>query len=304
LSAADEFAIVNGAGIGEGALSCRSRRLADRAIPPAVLGWALQRLAGGSAFALALAAALLVFQDGQVRAQPSPADAQSAPAGSGAAACVVAPKPNSLWSLAQCCAKDLKSNPGCRYYSRADEFIILKDNSPNKPAAYLIIPTVRMTGIEDRKIFALPFADFWAYGWRQAQIYVKKPAAKTALAINSAAGRTQSQLHIHIACVRPDVAQTLARNEAQIGSDPASALHLALGPGHHFYRVIKVTGLTAPDSPYKLVAAMPGAAADMADQSIAVVGSTAPGSYYVLDTFAHGANPGSAEELLDQYCGR
>ena len=49
---------------------------------------------------------------------------------------------------------------------------------------------------------------------------------------------------------------------------------------------------------------MPGAKADMAAQSIAVVGSTTPGSYYVVDTYAHGANRGSAEELLDQFCRR
>jgi CDP-diacylglycerol pyrophosphatase len=115
-------------------------------------------------------------------------------------------------------------------------------------------------------------------------------------------GRTQNQLHIHIACVRPGVAQSLARNAARIGSSPATALQLKLGPDNHVYRVIKVPGLTAADSPYNLVAGMPGAAADMADQSIAVVGSTTPNLFYVLDTVAQGANSGSAEELLDQYC--
>jgi len=303
LSAADEFAIVSGTGNRGGTIALPSRRLAASVISASALVCAFWRIAASSALALAVAA-LLVFQDGHVRAQTSPAGAPSSPALRGAVTCVVAPRPNSLWSLAQCCAKDLKSNPGCRYYSQADEFIILKDNSKNKPAAYLIIPTVRIPGIEDQKIFAPPFADFWAFGWRQAQTYLKKPAVETALAINSVAGRTQSQLHIHIACVRPDVAQSLARNATKIESDPATALQLALGPDRHIYRVIKVMGLRASDSPYKLVAAMPGAAADMADQSIAVVGSTTPGSYYVLDTVAHGANPGSAEELLDQSCGR
>jgi len=33
-----------------------------------------------------------------------------------------------------------------------------------------------------------------------------------------------------------------------------------------------------------------------------VIGSNTPGTYYVLDTEAHGANPGAAEELLDQTC--
>jgi CDP-diacylglycerol pyrophosphatase len=263
------------------------------------------RVVGGRTLVTVIVAGLLfAFGGGQPRAETPPTEAQPAPARGLSTACVISPRPNSLWSLAQCCAKDLKSNSGCRYYSRPAQFVILKDNSRKKPAAYLIIPTAKLPGIEDRQIFKPPFADFWAYGWQEAQTYVNKPAAETALAINSIVGRTQNQLHIHIACVRPDVAETLARNEAKIGADPATALQLPLGPGNHTYRVIKVMSLTAADSPYNLVAAMPGAGADMADQSIAVVGSTTPGSYYVLDTYAHGDNPGSAEELLDQYCAR
>jgi len=275
-------------------VQCGSR-YSPGAIARSALGFVLRRFSRGVLVLTVVAALCGPGARGEAPAPTAPA--------SGAAACVVAPKPNSLWSLAQCCAKDSKSDPDCRYYSEADEFIILKDNSRKKPAAYLIIPTAKITGIEDRQIFAPPFADFWGYGWRLAQTFVKKPAAETALAINSASGRTQNQLHIHIACVRPDVARTLAGNDAKVGSDPATAMQLALGPADNTYRVIKAAGLTGPDSPYKLVAAMPGAGADMADQSIAVIGSTTPGSYYVLETYAHGANPGSAEELLDQYCG-
>jgi CDP-diacylglycerol pyrophosphatase len=226
-----------------------------------------------------------------------------APAWAAAAqpACVVARPPNSLWSLAQCCAKSLQSNRGCRYYSRTDDFIILKDNSPAKPDAYLIIPTTKVTGIEDPHIFAPPVANFWVYGWRQAQIYIKKPAIATGLAINSEFGRTQDQLHIHISCVRRDVVQTLAANGQKIGGDPGAPVALALGPQHNLYRAIKATSLVAR-SPFELAASMPGAANDMAMQSIAVIGAGTPGVYYVLDTTHHGANPGAAEELLDQSC--
>src|SRR5262245_47306903 len=90
--------------------------------------------AAAGAAALGLLASLL--------ATPVPAQA-----GEPAAACVVDRPPNSLWSLARCCAKDLSSDPDCRYHSKNDHFIVLKDNSPDKPHAYLIIPTTRMTGI-------------------------------------------------------------------------------------------------------------------------------------------------------------
>jgi CDP-diacylglycerol pyrophosphatase len=258
-------------------------------------GRASRRLAGRFLVLVATTALLALLA-------VSRAMAQAEPGKTAASACVVAPRPNSLWSLAQCCAKNLNSNPGCRYYSKADQFIILKDNSPKKPDSYMIIPTAKITGIEDKEIFDRPFVDFWAYGWREAKTYIGKPAADTALAINSIDGRTQNQLHIHISCVRPDVAQTLARNSARIGSEPAAAVQLAVGPAGNIYRVIRVRSLTGADSPYGLVAAMPGAKADMAAQSIAVIGSTIPGSYFVLDTTANGANRGSAEELLDQYC--
>lgn len=224
---------------------------------------------------------------------------QTAPADS----CVVAPRPNSLWSLARCCASDLHSNSGCRAYDASDHYIIIKDNNPQKPAAYLIIPSSRVTGIDDPQIFSPPVLDFWDYGWQQAHIFLRKPAAEIALAINSAPGRTQNQLHIHIACVLPAVASTLAADTVNIGSNPASPLSIPLAPADHIYRVIKTAGLAGAISPFNLVAAMPGARADMADQSIAVIGSTRPGMFYVLATAAQDDNPGSAEELLDQTCG-
>jgi CDP-diacylglycerol pyrophosphatase len=245
---------------------------------------------------LRLAAMIALGLLSSVLAIPAPAQ-PAAPA----AACVVAGPPNSLWSLARCCAKDLRSDRYCRYYSKNDHFIILRDNSPDKPNAYLIIPTTKVTGIEDRQIFAPPVADLWANGWQQAGIFLKKPAADTGLAINSVFGRSQSQLHIHISCVRRGVAQALAENDGEIGGDRAKPVEIPLGPQNHIYRVIKVMSLKA-ESPFDLAAAMSGAKADMAAQSIAVVGSKTPGAYYVLSTHHEGSNPGAAEELLEQAC--
>jgi len=218
-------------------------------------------------------------------------------------ACVVEPGRDALWSLAQCCSRSLQTHPDCRYYNEKGEYIILKDHSPKKPAAYLIIPTVRVTGIEDQQIFSSPVVDFWEYGWQEGQRFVDKPAAEMALAINSEHRRTQNQLHIHITCVLPAVAQSLAGHAAEITGDPAKAINLSFGPARHIYRVITATGLNGAESPFGVVAAISGARAAMADHSIAVVGSTVPGTYYVLDTLAGGDNPGAAEELLDQSCG-
>jgi CDP-diacylglycerol pyrophosphatase len=258
------------------------------------------RTSAVSGLYLSLSLLLLCF-GGSAQAQTSDPAAPTA-ADQSASSCIVAPRPNSLWSLAQCCSRNLHSNSGCRAYDVAHEYIILKDNSSAKPAAYLIISSIRVTGIDDKQIFQPPVVDFWEYGWQQAQILVKKPADDIALAINSVYGRTQNQLHIHIACVLPAVARALATKAGTIGTDPSRPAHFPLGPADHVYRVIKTTGLAGDESPFNLVAAMPGARGEMADQSIAVIGSNTPGTYYVLDTEARGTNPGAAEELLDQTC--
>lgn len=220
-----------------------------------------------------------------------------------AAACTLAPKPNTLWSLAQCCAADMNSNPSCVEYDRENKFVIVKDNAAAKPDAYLIIPSLKVSGIEDALVFAAPVVNFWQYGWQIAPDHLRKPAASTGLAINSAPARDQNQLHIHISCVLSAVAQTLSQNDAKIGSDPAKALPLPLGPHHNPYEVVKLNALNGSSSPFNLVAALPHAKGHMGDQSIAVIGSKTAGVYYLLDTnYVKGANPGSAEELLDQTC--
>jgi CDP-diacylglycerol pyrophosphatase len=245
-----------------------------------------------AAFAAAALAGVL-FTGCGAALPPSPSPAVTA--------CIVAPRPDALWSLAQCCARDLGSNHDCRAYSAADRYIILKDNSPRKPNAYLIIPTTRVSGIEDPRIFAPPVAGLWADGWRQAQVYLKEPAAATGLAINSAYARSESQLHIHISCVGWDVARALAEETARIGADPNRPIEIRLGPAGHPYRAIKVTSLTGPN-PFALAVAMAGAQPEMAAESMAVIGSAAPGVYFVLETRRAAGNRGNTEELLDQSC--
>ncbi len=261
-------------------------------------------VAGGRGIACILTAVLLgSLFSAPVQAQAPEPHASADHYPDTTATCTLAPTPDTLWSLAQCCAKDLTENPSCRYYSKANEFIVVKDNSKIKPDAYLIIPSIKVTGIEDKQVFSPPVVNFWQYAWQEAQYYLNKPAADTGLAINSVKGRDQNQLHIHISCVLPAVAQALASSESKIGSDPTTALTLPLGPHNNSYEVVKVNALTGSDSPFNLVAAIPHAKEHMGEQSIAVVGSETAGVYYVLHTYyVKGSNRGSAEELLNQTC--
>ena len=253
------------------------------------------RVTWGAAAATLMLALAACAPGGDAPPQATTAVAQGAAHGP---ACQLAGSADVLLSLARCCAASLASNPSCRSYGAADGFVIIKDNARDKPAAYLIIPTAMVTGIEDRQIFAPPVVDFWQYGWDAASRYVGEPPAATALAINSAEGRTQNQLHIHISCVRPDVAAALAG--ARLGADPAHPASLTLA-GHR-YLAVQVRSLTGDASPFRVAAAMPGVGADMRAQSIAVIGTADPDVWDVVNTTAGGGNPGSAEELLDQSC--
>jgi CDP-diacylglycerol pyrophosphatase len=251
---------------------------------------------------VAAATALVFMTQAPLGAQASPSAVAGNQAHDVPAACTIPHGPNALWSLAKCCSKDLVGNSDCREYDAKDEYIILKDNSPAKPEAYLIIPTKRVTGIEDRRIFKWPFLDFWDYAWHQSQKYPGQPASRIGLAINSEHGRTQNQLHIHISCVRPDVSKILESKDNEIEVDPAKSVALELPPHNNTYRVMKVGRLTGDKNPFEVIQGIPGVMGHMAEQSIAVVRSQKRNEYFVLDTYYHGADSGAAEELLDQTC--
>lgn len=209
-----------------------------------------------------------------------------------------------LWRLAQQCASDLASDSSCRSYTKNEkqEYVIIKDNDSAKPQGYLLIPVLRVAGIEGTQVFSAPVLDLWESAWLWSEKYPGKPAPRTALAINSMTGRTQNQLHIHISCVLPEVAKTLARKK--IPASPGGPVPLKLGPHQNTYWAATVSTLEGRNSPFEIVRSMAQVnKKKMKDQSILVVGSQKGDRYYILDTTADGTNPGQAEELLDQTCG-
>src|ERR1700723_3475452 len=86
-------------------------------------------------------------------------------------------------------------------------FVVLKDITGI--AQFLLIPTARISGIEDPEILDPQATNYWDAAWR-ARYFVDErlptslPRDAVSLAINSSVGRTQDQLHIHIDCIRPD----------------------------------------------------------------------------------------------------
>jgi CDP-diacylglycerol pyrophosphatase len=189
-------------------------------------------------------------------------------------------------------------------------YALLKDLAG--PAQFLLIPSERITGIEDFRLLQPGGGRFWVAAWNgrdqlERRMGGKVPRDGIGLAINSVLGRTQNQLHIHIDCVRPDVVQALKAHGEDAGNGWG---RLALPPNGHDYAVRKfeAADLRAVN-PFALVAGQgPDVSGNMATQTIAVIGATfrdGRQGFYLLNDRASIAthDPGAAEELLDQSCG-
>jgi len=221
--------------------------------------------------------------------------------------------PDALWNIihGQCVPSELGgSGPApCRLVDLKEGYAVLKDI--RGATQFLLIPTAKVTGIEDPQVLASGAPNYWEAAW-QARTFMAERAGRpvpredVGLAINSVHGRSQNQLHIHIDCLNAGVKQALAQAAGRIAGVWS---RLAPSLSGHFYLAMRVE---APDlagiDPFRLVAdGIPSAAADMGDQTIVVAGAVLddgkPG-FYILDDRADVAqgNRGSGEELLDHQC--
>jgi CDP-diacylglycerol pyrophosphatase len=188
-------------------------------------------------------------------------------------------------------------------------YVVLKDTVGK--TQYLLIPTARRIGIEAPALLQPDAPNYFAAAWRQRG-FVERAAGRTlpstalGLAINSIFARSQDQLHIHIDCVKPDVAAALRRQLSTIGDQWAPLAEPIVGKPYRAMRV-RARELDGVD-PFKLLAdGVPGAAAAMALETLAIVGvefeDGQPG-FVILNTRAdpaHG-NRGDGEGVLDHSC--
>ena len=226
---------------------------------------------------------------------------------------VAADDPNALWRVVHgLCVTDVKirSRPApCLAVDRARGYAVVPD--PRRRSQVLLVPTIRIAGIESPEILARGAVNYWQAAWearRWVERRLRRPLSRdrTALAVNSALSRSQDQLHIHVDCVRADVRQALRDDQGQIG-EAWTAFPLRL-PGHAF----QVRRLAADDlsesNPFGLlVEGDPTAAAHMGRETLAVVGAVfadgSPGFYLLSDhvDLSHG-DTGFGEGLLDHSC--
>ena len=198
----------------------------------------------------------------------------------GVISCAYANDPDALWNLVstECLPNEVQhSDPKpCASVDLKDGYVILKDR--RGLTQYLLIPPIRVTGIESAYLLTPGVPNYFAHAWRERG-YVERaapralPQSAISLAINSAKARSQNQLHIHIDCIRTDVREVLRRELAVISSNWAP-LSEPLVAGHH-YRAMRVLADTLDGTnPVTLLAdGIPRARMTLGQQSLVVVGA-------------------------------
>jgi len=221
--------------------------------------------------------------------------------------------PDILWSIVhdRCVPEQVRRHtPGpCAAVNIAKGYAIYKDRVG--VSQFLLIPTARISGIEDPVLLAQRAPTYWQHAWNARHNVIAKVGRRLdrsylSLAVNSAFGRSQKQLHIHIDCVAPWVQSALAVHATEIG-ETWSRFPIPLAG--HVYRARRIAALNRPGTdPFRLAAdGIPGARANMAQESLMVTGATFPDGthgFFVLETQADPlkGNRGSAEELQDHDC--
>lgn len=187
-------------------------------------------------------------------------------------------------------------------------YAVVKDLG--NPTQLLLVPTARVTGIEDARLLAPGSPNYWQMSWENRYLLewrAKRPLRRDeiGMVVNSMYARSEGQLHIHIDCVDADVGRALAAHRDEIG--PAwRVLDAELSGRTYAARWIPEAALGAND-PFKLLAELPAARSDMGRQTLVLVGATSsrgePGFILLNDQanaeaadFAHG------EDLLDHAC--
>lgn len=201
--------------------------------------------------------------------------------------------PDALWRLvsqqcvvdevqfadpAPCAAVDLAGGPERGY-------AVLKDAVGARQ--FLLIPTARIPGIESPELLAPDAPNYFADAWRarsftEAAAGGAVPRDWMSLAINSALARSQTQLHIHIDCLRTDVHDALSRYGSDVGPGWTTFPVPLAG---HTYTALAVEGSELAVNPFRLVADAIGGEKDadaiggekgMGSQTIVVVGTSRP----------------------------
>ena len=188
-------------------------------------------------------------------------------------------------------------------------YVVFKDRTG--AAQYLVIPTAKITGIEDPAILAANATNYLQEAWAARGFFLKRighdlPRDAISLAINSPYGRSQNQLHIHIDCVAASVRAALQPRLASIARFWAP---LGVALNGHLYRALRLDSadLAGVNPFFELAGDASVGAAGIHTHTLVVVGAHFPDGqdgFVLLDDHLDAApgDPASGEELQDHDC--
>jgi len=175
-------------------------------------------------------------------------------------------------------------------------------------AQLLLIPTARLTGIEDPLVLADDAPNYFAAAWRARAdmaryLKTQPPREAIGVAINSEFARSQDQLHLHIDCLQPEVAKTLADYAPHLDGQ-WRPMTVDLHGRKYWARKVDSANLDGV-FPFRLLAdEMPGASGEMGHWSLAAVAIDFQGKpgFVLLADHAGLEGGGHAEDLQDLDC--
>lgn len=178
-------------------------------------------------------------------------------------------------------------------------FAVLHDRKGG--AHFLLIPTATLVGMESPELLAAGRPNYFAAAFKArdelaATVGHSIGRSAVGLAVNPRHARTQDQLHIHVECIRADVAAVLKAASPRITAG-WSPLSIAGSP----YQALRIMGEELDGSdPIELLAdKLPAAKSDMGDYTLIVAGmdfTEGPGFVVLAGTGPAG------ELLLDSTC--
>jgi|SRR6187402_216965 len=225
-----------------------------------------------------------------------------------------------LWQIVHGrCVPDMQANhlpAPCVSVDLTRKDVVLKDSSGK--TQFLLLPTDKITGIEDPAILSSHATNYFADAWESTSLvdlvlHRNLPRTDFAIAINSISGRSQDQLHIHVDCIQPAVRTELQKLGPQIGTTWQKLPVKLMGDE---YRAMWLPGehLDARNPFLLLAGSLAHPDRDMAGHTLVLVGSERSGGsgFILLDAeapaFAVALSPvyrlgyASGEKLEDHQC--
>ena len=180
--------------------------------------------------------------------------------------------------------------------------------NPRYPYHFILVPTVALAGIESSRLLVDGTPDYFGYAWlmryRLAAVYGKPvPDDMLGMAINSAYGRSQNQLHIHLTCLREDVRRQLLAERPYIQEQWQPLPDKLLGHQYYSRRVVQPTAMGI--YPIRSLARnFHLTSPQLAEYGIAMVSTKFDGQqgFILLATKRDRDNRASVESLLDRDC--